>query len=192
MTEQELIKELQNGSNKAFRDLIENHQGNVVNTCYGFLMNREEAEDVAQEVFIEVYRSIGSFKQDSSLSTWLYRISTNKSIDLIRKRKRKKRIQNLVGFYDKDENQMIDLPSNSQDPEEIMEQKERLAILHQAIEQLPSNQKIAFTLSKFESLSGNEIAEIMETSLSSVEALLHRARKNLRELLHNYYYKSDV
>ncbi len=190
VTEQQLIEDLKNSKGSAFSKLVELHQGSVVNTCYGFLMNKEEAEDIAQEVFIEVFKSVEAFKEDSSLATWLYRIAVNKSIDAIRKKKRKKRIQNLIGFYDKEDNQVIDLAANTPNPEDILEQKERLEILHKATERLPSNQKIAFTLNKFETLKASEIAEIMEISLSSVEALLFRAKKNLKVLLKDYYTKT--
>ena len=192
MTEQQLIEDLKNGKSYAFSKLVELHQGSVVNTCHGFLMNKEEAEDIAQEVFIEVFKSVEAFKEDSTIATWLYRIAVNKSIDTIRKKKRKKRIQNLIGFYDREDNQVIDLVSNTPNPEDVLEQKERLEILHRAIEKLPSNQKIAFTLNKFETLKATEIADVMEISLSSVEALLFRAKKNLKALLKDYYTKTHI
>ena len=84
-----MIEEIKKGDAKAFEQFVLNYQGLVFNTCYSFLNHREDAEDVAQEVFIDAYRSIGSFRGDASVSTWLYRLSMNKSLDFIRSKKGK-------------------------------------------------------------------------------------------------------
>ena len=185
--ETDQINKLKAGNEKAFHELVEMYKDNVLNTCYHYIHNRMDAEDLAQEVFIEVHRSIHHFKEDAQLSTWIYRIAVNKSLDLIRKRKRKKRFGYLVSiFTPEDDERDVQLP-DSGDPETSLEQKERMQILYSAIENLAENQKTALTLSKFEGLSNKEIADIMNTSVSSVESLLHRARSNLRQKLHNYF-----
>lgn len=184
---QTLIKELKTGSEEAFRDLVETYKNQVLNTCYGFVHNLDDANDIAQEVFIEVFRSIKTFNEDSSLSTWIYRIATNKSLDHIRKSKRQKRWAELtkLSFGEKDEIENI-IP-DSKTPEDLIENKERLGILNSAIDKLADNQKAAFTLHKYEDLSYKEIAQILDTSVSSVESLMHRAKKNLQKLLYKYY-----
>jgi RNA polymerase sigma-70 factor (ECF subfamily) len=84
MSDVEIIELLKQGSEQAFKKLVETHQKLVVNTCFGMVHNREDAEDIAQDVFIEVYRNIQKFRADSKLSTWLYRIAVNRSLNHIR------------------------------------------------------------------------------------------------------------
>ncbi|MGE4290530.1 MAG: RNA polymerase sigma factor [Salinivirgaceae bacterium] len=183
----EFIQQLKNGDEPAFKILVEKHKDNVVNTCFGFINNYDDADDVAQDVFIEVFRSIGSFNEDSKLSTWIYRIAVNKSLDFIRKTKRKKRWSELFRVNSGNDNAIDKWVSHSQTPDLAMEQKERILILKQAIDKLPPNQKGAFTLHKYEDLSYQEIAEVLNTTLSSVESLMHRAKQNLKKTLKSYY-----
>ena len=89
--ELELIERLKQGDEAAFRTLVERYQDLVYNTALGVVQNESDAEDVAQEVFIQVYRSIGNFKSEAKLSTWIYRITTTRALDLLRARKSKKR-----------------------------------------------------------------------------------------------------
>ncbi len=187
MKDKELINELKNGNANAFKVLVEEYQNKVINLCFGFVHNREDAEDITQEVFIEVYNSVIHFRGEAKISTWLYRISVNKSLDFIRRKNRKKRFakfQNILGFE-----RTIEKVQESEltNPHTILENKERIQILTETIETLPQNQKIAFILSKFEGFKNNEIAEIMKTSLSAVESLMHRAKKNLKVKLYDYY-----
>ncbi len=160
----------------------------VINTCYRFVLNREDAEDIAQEVFLEVYRSLDSFRHESKLSTWLYRIAVTKSLDHLRKKKRKKRFSSLkrvIGFNDPAEE--LPLPSNLATPDEVVSENERKQILQNALDSLPDNQKTAFLLSKYDGYSNQEIADIMKTSLSAVESLVHRAKKNLQKQLEKHF-----
>ncbi|MCF8294485.1 MAG: RNA polymerase sigma factor [Bacteroidales bacterium] len=182
-----LIDELKAGNRLAFKKLIESYQHKVVGTCYGFVKNEKDAEDIAQEVFIEIFRSVSTFKQESEISTWIYRISINKSLDHLRKQNRKKRIQNLIPLLNPFKDKEIPIPSVDLNKQEELELTEKHKILHEAIQKLPENQRIALTLNKFEDLSAREIAEIMETSLQSVESLIHRSKKNLKEILISKY-----
>ncbi len=187
MDDTTLIEEIKKGDAAAFEQFVLEYQGLVFNTCYSFLNHREDAEDVAQEVFIDAYKSISSFRGDSSLSTWLYRLSMNKSLDLIRARKRKKRGSGLLSFFGNEEMSRLNVADTKQ-PHEQLEEDERRQILMSAIEKLPDRQKQAIVLSKFEGLSQEQVAEVMETTVSSVESLLVRAKKKLRELLSDYFY----
>ena len=182
MNELELIQELRKGDEQAFKTLVETYQDMVFNTAIGIVQNAEDAEDVAQEVFIRIFRSINSFKGESKLSTWIYRITTSCALDLIRSRKSKKRfafLQRLFGAG----NEPIYEVHDFYHPGVAIDQKENASKLFKAISQLPENQKVAFTLHKLEDLSYQEISEVMQTSISAVESLMHRAKQNLRKIL---------
>ncbi len=172
---------------KLFRSIVAEHQEMVVNTCYRFVFNREDAEDLAQDVFVEVFRSLEQFREESKLSTWIYRIAVTKSLDHLRHLNRKKRFSSLkrmIGMSDPADD--IAAPSNN-NPPEALAQNERARILQDALNTLPESQKTAFLLSKQEGYSNQEIADILQTSVSGVESLVHRAKKNLHEKLYRYY-----
>ncbi|MBU2950087.1 RNA polymerase sigma factor [Tamlana agarivorans] len=188
MIESEFIRELKNENANAYAKLLEDFQQKVFATCISFIPNKEDAEDVAQDVFIEVFKSIHKFKGDSKLSTWIYRITTNKCLEFIRKRNTKKRfafMQTLLG------NEMPLDRSNyfteMNHPGIILENKEQSATLFRAINRLSEDQKVVFTLHKIDGKSYQEISEIANKSLSSVESLMFRAKKSLQKLLADYY-----
>lgn len=187
MEEQKLLESLKSHEPDAFKVLVEQHQEKVRNTCYRFVRNKEDAEDVAQEVFLEVYRSVKHFREEAQLFTWIYRIAVNKSLDFVRKRRRKKRFAQVLSLFGVgEEEKELQLPS-AEDPHEDLERRERMHILSQAVDTLPESQKVAITLSKYEGLRNNDIAEILDTSVSAVESLIHRAKENLRKRLYHYY-----
>jgi len=186
LNERELIGLLKKKDRKAFKIIVETWQGMVYNTALGLLQNAEDAEDTAQEVFMQVYESVSSFKEESKFSTWLYRITISKAMDHIRKKKRKKRFAFIQSLYGKDNEVKID-PPDFFHPGVKLENKENAAILFKAIEKLSENQKTAFVLSRIEGLSYNDIGEIMAISDSAVDALLQRAKKNLQTNLKSYY-----
>ncbi len=186
MIETELIELLKRKDRTAFKSIVDSYQDMVYNTVLGILQNEADAEDVTQEVFIKVFESISSFKGESKLSTWIYRIAVSKSLDHIRKKKRKKRFAFIQSLYGKNDQQVID-PPDFFHPGVNVENKENASVLFKAMEQLPANQKTAFVLNKVEGLSYLEIGEIMKLSDSAVDALLHRAKGNLRKILKDYY-----
>lgn len=190
MNELELIQQLRAGDELAFKSLVENYQDLVYNTALGVVQNSEDAEDVAQEVFIQVYRSIDQFKGDARLSTWIYRITTTKALDHIRSRKRKKRFAFITSLFGPND-ELVHDPVDFQHPGVELDRKEQAALLFRMIAQLPENQKVAFTLHKTEELSYQEIADVMQLSVSAVESLLFRARQNLRKLLEKYYQQNN-
>ncbi len=193
MTEAEIIKKLKEGSEKAFKDLVSTYQKMVVNICYGIVHNIEDAEDVAQDVFIEVFRSVSGFRGDSKLSTWIYRIAVNRSINYLRDHKRRSNLKSLDETVDSSKSAISELfYESASDPQKEMENIQRSKILYAAIGTLSKNQRIAFTLNKYEGLSYKEISEIMELSISSVESLMHRAKKNLQKRLYSHYKKKSI
>jgi RNA polymerase sigma-70 factor (ECF subfamily) len=158
----------------------------VYHTCLGLLQHEADAEDVCQEVFIEVHRSVKNFREDAKISTWLYRIASNKCLDHIRAKKRGKRSGNVVEL-DGDVNIQISSEHTFVHPGVALENKERAKILFAAISGLPENQKVAFTLNKVDGLSYAEICEVMQMKLPAIESLIHRAKQNLKKSLENYY-----
>lgn len=182
MQELELIQQLKQGNEAAFKIFVETHQDRVFNTALGIVQNAADAEDVAQEVFIQAYRSIGSFKGESKLSTWLYRIATTRSLDLLRSKKSKKRHGFLQRLFN-DQGELQYDPPDFHHPGVALEQKENAAKLFKAIAKLPDNQKAAFTLHKLEGISYQEISEVLQTTISSVEMLMYRAKQNLKKML---------
>ncbi len=188
MTESEFIEGLKNHNANAYGKLLDNFQQKVFATCISFIPNQEDAEDVAQEVFIEVFNSIKKFKGNSKLSTWIYRIATNKCLEFIRKKNTKKRFAFLQSIMHSEIS--IDKTSyftEMNHPGIILENKEKNETLFYAINQLPEAQRIVFTLHKVDGKSYQEISDIIEKSISSVESLMFRAKKNLQKLLEIFY-----
>jgi RNA polymerase sigma factor (sigma-70 family) len=184
VNEIELIQGLRNGDETAFKYLVDTYQDRIFNTAIGIVQNAGDAEDVAQEVFIQVFRSIHQFKGDSKLSTWLYRITTTRALDLLRSRKSKKRFGLMQRLFGDGNEPIYEVPDFNH-PGIALEKKEDAARLFKAIRQLPDNQKTAFTLHKLEDLSYKEVSEVMKTSVPAVESLMHRAKLNLRKILEN-------
>jgi RNA polymerase sigma factor (sigma-70 family) len=159
----------------------------VFNTAISFVQNREWAEDIAQEVFVEVYESIGKFNELSTLSTWIYRITVNKSLDSIRAQKSKKRFAFITSLFSPETGALRYDTSNFEHPGILAEKKENARFLFKAIDELPDNQKTAFILSQIEELPQKEIAVIMNMSVKAVESQIQRAKMNLRKKLENLY-----
>ncbi|WP_203255757.1 RNA polymerase sigma factor [Hyunsoonleella ulvae] len=188
MTENEFIAGLQNHNANAYGKLLDDFQQKVFATCISFVPNKEDAEDIAQEVFVEVFNSIRKFKGNSKLSTWIYKITTNKCLEFIRKRNTKKRFGFMQSIFGNEI--LLDKKSyftEMNHPGVILENKEKSETLFYAINQLPKVQKVVFTLHKIDGKSYQEISDIIEKSLSSVESLMFRAKKNLQKLLENFY-----
>lgn len=190
MNQPELIVQLQQGDEQAFKKLVDEWQDMVYNTAVGIVQNEDDADDITQDVFIQVYQSVSSFKGESKFSTWLYRIVISKSLDHVKKKKRKKRfgfVQSLFGNAQEEEIH----PEEFNHPGVLMENRERAAELFKAMEQLPDSQRIAFTLHKLEAQKHQDIAAIMNISLTAVESLIARAKGNLRKTLNAYYTKNN-
>ena len=187
-----LLNDLIQGDSDAFSALMTEYQDRVVNTCARFVHNPQDAEDVAQNVFIEVFQSVGRFRGQSKLSTWIYRIAVTRSLDFIRKATRKKRlgqVKRLFGLGFDEDQRSIDPPDPSPSPQANLETQEQAEILKVAIEGLPENQKTALILTTYEQLSQAEVSQIMGNTVSAVESLIHRAKKNLRLSLETHYEK---
>jgi RNA polymerase sigma factor (sigma-70 family) len=181
------ISKLKQGDYQSFVSLVDLYSEKIYNLTLSILQNQEDAEDITQEVFETVFLSLATFKEEAQITTWIYRIAVNKCKEFLRKKARKKRFAFLTRLNLADS----DLAIEVMHPGIILENNERLAILLAAIKKLPDNQQIAFTLHKLEGLSYDEITKLMQLSMSSVESLMFRARKNLKNMLESYYEKNE-
>lgn len=186
MTEWELIELLKQKDESAFKTIVDTWKDMVYNTALGIVQSAEDAEDISQEVFVRVYESIHTFKGESKFSTWVYRITVTRSLDHLRRKKRKKRFAFMESLFGKND-ELINDPPDFHHPGIAAENKEDASTLFKAIAALPENQNTAFVLNKVEGLSYQQISEIMQMSESAVDSLLHRAKMNLRKKLENYY-----
>ena len=186
MEDRELIQEVIAGDSSAFRALVEEYQARVFNACLNVLHDREDAEDVAQEVFVEVFDSLRTFRGDSKLSTWIYRIAVSKSLDLVRWKKRKKRFAVVQSLFEPHAGEPEDR-DRSGHPGIRLEEKERGAILFDHIDRLAENQRAALLLHCADGLSYREVSEVLGVSVPAVESLIFRARTTLKKTLNDFF-----
>lgn len=166
----------------AFKDFVREHQDRVFHVVVNMVQQPEDAEEITQDVFVDVFRNPGAFRGEAQVSTWLYRIAVNKSIDHLRKKERRGR---WLGIW----------PSKDAEPGTpdfvhpgiIAENREKATYLYRAMKKLPHKQQAAWVLSEMEQLPYREIAEVLKVSVSSVESLLFRARQNLKKILSGMY-----
>lgn len=178
----ELVAQLQQGSEAAFRTLVERYQNRIYRTVLALLQSPEEAEDVVQEVFVEVYQTINRFRGEAALSTWLYRLATSRALKHQQRARAQKRFAyftSLLGF----DNRVLHEPIDEAHPQAQLEGQQQLALLLAHIARLPDQQQVAFTLRHEQELSYEEIAAVLNTTVPAVESLLFRARKTLRHNL---------
>ena len=176
----ELVVQLQGGSEVAFRTLVERYQSRIYRTIFSLLRNPEEAEDVAQEVFVEVYQTIDRFRGEASLSTWLYRLATSRALKNRRRANAKKRfayLTSLLGF----DNDVLHEPPDHAHPLALLEGQQQFQLLLAHLARLPDQQQVAFTLRHEQELSYEQIAAVLGTTVAAVESLLFRARQTLRK-----------
>lgn len=164
-----------------FQALYEAHKNKVYNLALQYVQNREEAEEITQDVFLVIYKKMETFRHEAGVSTWIYRITINKSIDHLRNRQRKQKLVSLL--------QVIGIRSHEMDPPDFdhpgvkLEQKERMQEIFAAIHALPERQKTVLLLNKIEKVPLNEISLIMDLSPKAVESLLMRAKAGLEKKL---------
>ncbi|WP_075602511.1 RNA polymerase sigma factor [Saccharicrinis aurantiacus] len=178
----EQIQMASNGNIQAFEQIINSYKEKVINICYSYCNNQHDAEDIAQEVFIELYKSMKKFNHKSTFSTWIYRIASNKSLDFLRAQGRTKRGAGLVSFLG-DDNYITAFKSSESTASDEIINEQRKEFLYAGLSKLANRQKEAFVLTQVEGLPQKEVAEIMETTVKSIEVLVVRARKKLKTVL---------
>ena len=185
---EELLQLIAQKDQEAFRKFFELYKSRVYNTCLSYLQNPEDAEEISQDVFVEIYDSATSFHGRSSVNTWVYRIAINKSLDKIRFNQRKKRFALISSLFHQDTGALKHDAPDFVHPGVSLENKENSAIIFHAIRQLPEHQQTVFILRQIEGLTQKEIASIMNLSEKAIESLQQRAKAKLRELLASYYH----
>ena len=185
MNETELIKQLKQGNENAFRWLVENYRSRVHHTVLNILQDDKEAEDAAQETFIQVFESVGTFKAAASLHTWILRIAVRKALDKIRRRKARQKLHQLLPWWMPDEKKSTE--TSFHHPGILTENKEKAAVLFKAIKSLPQQQQLAFMLIKVQGMNYEEASAILQKNIKAVESLISRATGNLQKQLEVYY-----
>jgi RNA polymerase sigma-70 factor, ECF subfamily len=174
----------------AFEDMVNHYQHRLVAVMHHLVGNHEEAEDLAQEVFLRIYRARYKYKPRAKFSTWLFTIANNLALNALRSRQRKP----VVPLAVHDSGPLGPRPAEqlvkdkAAQPAHRLQQKELAAIIQVAIQGLNERQRMAVVLNKFEDMNYAEIAEVMELSTKAVKSLLSRARMNLRAALQPYVY----
>jgi RNA polymerase sigma-70 factor (ECF subfamily) len=181
-----LIRKLRERDEKAFREIVAEHSDRIYNLTYRMLGNREEAEDVSQEVFITLFKSIDSFRGDSKLSTWLYRIAVNHC---------KNRIKYLARRHDRDQSEYDEellrehaagaatAPNPAPRPDKQLEGVELEQIMQRCIALLEEEHRLVIVLRDVEDLSYEEICAITNLPTGTVKSRLHRARLALKKMM---------
>lgn len=177
----ELIQEILDGNTNKFKAIADEYGEQLFRVALGYMHSGEEAEDIVQESLIKAYNSLRFFKGESRLSTWLYRITVNTCINELEKRKRRwmfgsggVKSENITEIFGS---------TNQENPEQQLIDKETTTKVRKAIDTLPQKQKSAFILQRYQDLSQQEIAQIMEITEGAVEQLLQRAKSNLKKTL---------
>lgn len=180
--EARLAKLALKGDQRAFAELVELYQDKLFHMAYRMLNNRQEAEDVVQETFLRVYRSLDRYDENQKFSTWIYRIATNLCIDRLRKRKPSYSLD-----AESSEHEGLDgysmIPSDNRTPESEVLLTETQRIVHQAIETLPPKYKTIMMLRYIQDLSLQEIGDVLEMPVTTIKTRVHRGREFLRKKL---------
>jgi RNA polymerase sigma-70 factor (ECF subfamily) len=183
MTEQELINGVIDGDREALNCLVSTYQKKVIKTAYYFLGNMEDAEDLAQDIFLRIVESLPRFRQSSSLSTWIYRITVNQSLNAVKRNRQRKIFLSFENVFriseKKEQHKMMNVTAEH----DAFDAEYNRKLLWNTVSSLPEKQRTVFILNKYEDLPYKQISEITGYSLSAVESLLHRARLSLQKKL---------
>jgi len=183
----ELLELSRQGDHEAFRQLVIRYKGRVFNAIYSVMGDAAESEDIAQEVFLKVYRYLGSFRHKSSFFTWLYRITVNECMDRLRKKSREKTVSLHAGLSREEQLKIEDvLQDKKQGAEDEMTGKELRGIVMKILGELPEKYRLILTLREIEGMSYDEIAQAMGISVACVRITLFRAREKLKEKIEGY------
>ena len=175
----DLISRAAGGDASAFQALVERHRAMVYRIAYQFAGSHHDAEDIAQEVFIKVYRSLDRFRQDAQLTSWMYRIVMNACID----HRRRHRLNANAAFGDEAEHRMLNAPEETPGPEDCAYAGEIGEVLEVEIRRLPKGQRVVFVMRHYQGMKLCEIAEALGLAEGTVKRQLHAAVHRLREAL---------
>lgn len=180
--EKDLVNRSKSGDVEAFEELIMSYEKKIYNMALRMTNNREDASDIAQEVCIKIFKSINTFKENSSFSTWVYRITSNVCIDEMRKRKN---VVHLTLTNSSDEEYELPVEDKGKLPEEIVESRERVGLLKGYIQELAPDYKMMIILRDIQGYSYEEISKMLNINMGTVKSRLNRARNLLKDKLKN-------
>jgi RNA polymerase sigma-70 factor (ECF subfamily) len=180
---EELVARVAEGDEYAFQILVNRHQTSVLNLIYRFMGDRLKSEDLAQETFLQVWRSAKTYQRKSKFTTWLYRICANLCLNEIKSARRKKWLQFFKNNPDSKQSENEDLLDESPNPEDLLLARERNQQITNALQSLPENQRIALILKRYDNFSYEEISRVLGCSIAAVESLLVRAKRTLQKKL---------
>jgi len=183
VSSEDLMAKTAEGDEFAFEILVQRHQTSVLNLIYRYVGDRTKARDLAQEVFIRVWRAANRYEPKAKFTTWIYSITTNLCLNELKSVKGKKVVQLEAEGEDRQNTSFETHSGSSQSPEDLLLVEERSRGISEALQSLPENQRMALILKRYDNLPYSEIAKIMECSVSAVESLLVRAKRNLQEKL---------
>ena len=178
-----LMERIGEGDHEAFRELVERHQNAVIGTVAKMLGNASESEDIAQQVFLRIWKNAKRYRPDAKFTTYLYTITRNLVFNETRRKSRKKEVSS--DEREEHSNQLVEASPDRQPDAELL-QAELQEAVDKAIAGLPEAQRMAVVLRRYEQLSYEEIADVLGLSVSAVKSLLFRARTSLREALSGY------
>lgn len=181
-----LVAELKDGQMDKFPELVNLYKNRIFSMAYRFTANNQDAEDLSQEIFLIIYRNIKSFREQSSLSTWIYRIAVNRCITW--QRKHKGRNEKIKRAHPEDDRDPLNtIPDARENTEGEILRREQAELLKKCLTKLPEKYSKVISLYHFQELSYKEIGEILEISPRTVETRLYRARKQLKLMLGDYH-----
>lgn len=176
------IRRCKRGEEAAFAEILARYRGPIYNLCYRMSRNPEDARDLAQEVFIKVFRLLDRFDEEYAFSSWLFRIASNHCIDHLRRNRM--RFLSLDGVAGPDGEEFeVQLPDEGPGPDTVLERSEAVARLEEVIADLPPHYKAITLLRHQQQLSYEEIAEVLQLPLGTVKARIHRARAQIQQML---------
>jgi RNA polymerase sigma-70 factor (ECF subfamily) len=187
LSDAEVMLRVKAGDESAFAYLVQKYRRPMVAFMYRTARNAAVAEDLAQEVFLRVYRSRQSYEASAKFTTWLYRIATNLAVNYARDT-RHERLENTVSLDEPDENTglTVDVPDTSHTVEDMMVRRERMAAIRQRVQALPERQRIAVVMHKYQQMDYRQIADVLKLSESATKSLLFRAYQTLRVQLKEF------
>lgn len=186
-SDEQLVEKFKAGDKDSFRILVERYKSRVYNIIYGIMGNRDEAEDLSQEVFLNVYRFLHRFKEKSKFYTWLYRIAVNICLSARKKKNKSGSILSLSEISETDNtSRKMELTDESFSSQKKLEDMELARKIKSAINSLSEVLKTTFVLREFEDLSYQELAKVFQCSRGTIKSRLYRAREELRQKLKPY------
>jgi RNA polymerase sigma-70 factor (ECF subfamily) len=187
LSDAQIMLRVKAGDDSAFEYLVQKYRRPMLSFMYRMAHSTTVAEDLAQEVFLRVYRSREKYEASAKFTTWLYRIASNLAVNHARDT-RHQRPENTVSLDEPDQETglTLDLPDTSLTAEEAIVRRERLAAIRQRVEALPDRQKMALIMHKYQQMDYRQIAEVLKLSESAIKSLLFRAYETLREQLKEF------